>query len=155
MAFWAVMLIVVPVGALGGLVTLWIGAFLVKHTGAWIGGVADSAEVRAALAWGSVPTVLNLFFWVPLLLVIGSEMFTANTPRIAAQTGLAVLLTVLALAMLLMNLWSLILTCNTLAEVQEFRSAWKGLGNILVAALVVFAIIMVVAILLFGISSIG
>jgi hypothetical protein len=39
-----------------------------------------------------------------------------------------------SLVELVLGIWTLVLLCNLIAEVQGFRSAWKGLGNFALAA---------------------
>ena len=41
------------------------------------------------------------------------------------------------LHVLLLIIWGLIILCNTIAEVQGFYSAWRGLGNLLLSGAVV------------------
>jgi hypothetical protein len=43
----------------------------------------------------------------------------------------------IGLVEVVLGVWSVVLLCQTIAEVQGFRSAWKGLGNVLLAGLVI------------------
>lgn len=36
---------------------------------------------------------------------------------------------------MVLGIWGMVLLCNTIAEVQGFRSAWAGLGNTILAGL--------------------
>lgn len=38
-----------------------------------------------------------------------------------------------------LGVWSLVLLAKTVAEVQGYSSAWKGLGNVVMSVLVVLA----------------
>ncbi len=126
-------------GPLGGLIMLWISSHLIRWTGLWIGGTAVREHVRTALAWSSVPTVFALVFWIPELLLFGRELFTSETPRLEAHPALWFPFLALMMAELVFSIWSIVLLCHTVAEVQGFRSAWRGLGNVCLAVAIVIA----------------
>ncbi|MFO0013388.1 MAG: Yip1 family protein [Planctomycetota bacterium] len=138
----AILTIAVILGPLGGLLGWWIGSHLIRISGAWIGGIADSEAIRTALAWASLPNVLALFLWIPQLALFGSENFTTDTPQIDSQPGLLVALMVIGVLELTLGIWTLVLLCNMIAEVQNYRSAWKGLGNLILAGLLLFGAIL-------------
>ena len=122
-------------GPLGGLFGLWLLSHLIRLTGHWIGGTGDRDLIKTAMAWASVPAVCSLVLWIPQIVLFGSDMFTAQTPRIDAQPGLLMAFYATALADVVLGIWSIVLLCNTIAEVQGFRSAWRGLLNLLLAGL--------------------
>lgn len=126
------------IGPLAGLFNLWIGSHLLKLTGNWIGGIASREHLKTAIAWGSVPAIATLPLWIPQLLLFGSEMFTSATPTLDAQPMLLIPFLLMSLVELVFGIWSLVLMCNTIAEVQGFRSAWRGLGNAILAFAVIF-----------------
>jgi hypothetical protein len=140
-------------GPLSGLIGLYLIAFLLRLTGGWIGGTAPSEHLRAAIAWASVPSVFALLLWIPELALIGSEMFTSQTPRMDQQPMLLGIVLALGLVELILGIWGFILLCNTVAEVQGFRSAWAGLGNLLLAFLILFGVLLVFVILGIAIMS--
>ncbi len=102
----------------------------------WIGGTAPREHIKTALAWAMAPRVVALPLWMVQILLIGSEMFTSATPRLDAHSRLMFLLLGVALVEAVLAIWSMVLMCNTVAEVQGYVSAWKGLGNLVLAALV-------------------
>jgi hypothetical protein len=124
-------------GPLGGLLSLWIGSHLIRLSGKWIGGAGNREHIKTAIAWASVPTVFALPLWIPQILLFGSDMFTEETPRLDAQTMLLIPFFAMALMEIVLSVWAFVLLCNTIAEVQGFRSAWRGLGNIVLAGAVV------------------
>ena len=124
-------------GPLGGLLTLWISSHLLRLTGKWIGGTGNRKHLKTAIAWAAVPVVFALPLWLPSLLLFGSDMFTKEAPRIAAQPLLGIPLIAITVAEVVLSIWSFVLMCHTVAEVQGFRSAWRGLGNILLAGAVI------------------
>lgn len=133
--FWQILAIGLLVGPLAGVVGLYLVAALVRWSGKWLGGQASTLHLRAAMAWASVPLVAAAVLWIPELLIAGREMFTAETPRLDARPGPALLLLALVLLEAVAGAWAFVLSCKCVGEVQGF-SAWKALGNLLLAFLV-------------------
>ncbi len=145
----SLIVIVCAGGPLGGLVSLWISSHLIRWTGGWIGGVATREHVKTAIAWASTPVVFALPLWIAKLLLFGSEMFTEETPRLDAHPILLIPLIAMALIEVVLSIWSLVLLCNTLAEVQSFPSAWRGLANIILSGIVIILIIIPLIVIAF------
>ena len=143
----AVIGICIVVGPLGGLLGLWIGALCVRVAGRMIGGTADPEQMRAAIAWAYVPTVAALVLWAPQLALFGSDMFTSEMPTLENSPNLWIPFIAIGAAEVILGLWGIVLMCNTVAEVQGFHSAWRGLGNLVLAILGVMGI--VIAIVMF------
>ena len=129
-------------GPLGGLLSLWIGSHLIRLTGTWVGGTGAREHIKTAIVWASVPAVFALLLWIPQILLFGSDMFTEETPRIDAQP---MLFSAIALTELVLGIWGFVLLCNTIAEVQGYRSAWRGLGNLFLAGAVIMVPLLVIA----------
>src|SRR3954465_6527645 len=85
-------------GPLGGLVSLWLTSYLLRWSGRWIGGVGNAGHIRTAIAWASVPVVFSLPLWIPELLLVGSDLFTKETPHVDAHPWLLIPFLVLVLA---------------------------------------------------------
>lgn len=124
-------------GPLGGLFSLWIGSHLIRISGTWIGGIGSREHIKTAIAWASVPAVFALPLWIAQILLIGSDMFTEQTPRLDAQPMLLIPFLAIGLTELILGVWGFVLLCNTIAEVQGFRSAWRGLGNLILAGAII------------------
>ncbi len=149
----AIIAIACLMGPLGGLLSLWISSFLLQWSGYMIGGIGDRVHIRTAIAWASVPAVFALPLWIVKLLLFGSTVFTEAGPRFETQPTLLIPFLGIAVVEMVLGIWSLVLACNTIAEVQGYRSAWAGLGNIFLAGfIVVVAVIVLVvgAIVLLG-----
>jgi hypothetical protein len=125
------------IGPLVGLLSLWISSHLLRWTGRWIGGTGNRQHIKTAIAWAAVPLVVALPLWVPSLLLFGSDVFTEETPRLDAEPLLLIPFIAIAVAEAVMAIWSLVVLCHTIAEVQGFRSAWSGFGNLLLAGAVI------------------
>ena len=100
--------------------------------GTFILGALNSTT---AIAWSYVPIVFALPIWIPELLLFGSDNFTKE-PRLDAHPVLWIPFIVLTLLELALGVWTLVLACHTIAEVQGFRSAWRGLLNIFLVGMV-------------------
>lgn len=142
-----ILLLSVVLGPLGGLFSLYVGAALLRLTGRWIGGTGIAHHLRTAMAWAYVPSVAALVLWVPLILLLGDDMFTEATPRLDAQPLLWIPFLAMVLVGMVAGFWTLVLLCNTIAEVQGFRSAWAGFGNMLLAGMVLFVPLMLIVML--------
>lgn len=132
-----VLIVAIFLGPIGGLISLYIGAAILRWTGSWLNGTATSKEVRAAIAWSYVPAVVGLFLWIPLLVLYGIEMFTSVTPRMDAGPWFAFLIGLLTL---FLGIWTLFLLVKTLAEVHRF-SAWRAIVAAAIPFLAVFLLI--------------
>lgn len=120
-------------GPLMGLLSLWIFSHLIRVSGIWLRGIGNREHIKAAMAWGYVPSVFALVLWIPELFLFGVELFTEETPRIDADPLLWNLLGLFLAIEGIFTIWSVILISNSIAEVQGFRSAWRGFGNLLLA----------------------
>ena len=131
--------LVLILGPIFGLIGVYLWAWLLRWTGRWLGGQATLPQLRTAIAWGSVPMIAA---GVPLLLVlilIGPELFTENTPRLDARPTLAIVALGLVLVQAVLMLWSVVTLLKTVAQVQGF-SVWRAFVNNMAPLLMVFAI---------------
>ena len=93
-----------------------------------------------------MPLVFALPLWIPQLLLFGSDMFTAEMPSIDAQPLLIIPFFAIGFIELVLGVWSIVLLCNTIAEVQGYHSAWRGLGNIILAGAVLIVPLLVLGV---------
>ena len=142
--FWAILLLVAVFGPLAGLVKLHVGAALVHWTGRWLGGVGTPLHLRTAIAWGSVPMIVVLALWFPLLFIIGGEMFTDEMPRTESDLRRLALLLGSVGVQAALEVWSLVISVKAIAQIQAF-SAWRALGNLVLAGMVVLVPVLALA----------
>jgi Yip1 domain len=116
----------VSVGALYGMGALYCWA------GHILGGSADAAEVRAAIAWGQVPGIYITIF-VVLTVILGLN--TPTTPPSVSIYGLIEAVGVI---------WAAVISLKCLAEVHGF-SAWRALGTIVLAAVGIAVVLIGIA----------
>lgn len=129
-------------GSIGGILSLYIGGAILRWTGSWFGGQATTEEVRAAIAWSSVPTIWALLLWIPELILFREEMFLTVTPRIDASPLLLFLLLGFAVVEITIGIWTFIIFLKCVGEVHRF-SAWKALGAVIVPGLVLVGIVLI------------
>lgn len=120
------------IGPVLGIMSLLIGAWLLRVTGRLLGGQASTGELVTAYAWSSVPAVASIALLAPALLLFGQELFTTRMPRVEAGGVHAVAWTAYSGLKLLLGLWGIVLFLLAVSEVQRF-SVPRALGNALLA----------------------
>jgi len=130
-------------GPITGIISLYLGGALLRWVGSWLGGEASAQQIRAAIAWASVLTIWSLLLWLPELALFGQDLFTTATPRIDANPLLAVALLGFSVVEIILGVWALVVLLKCLGQVQGF-SAWKALGNLVLAFLVIMVPIVLV-----------
>ena len=144
----AIVVFALVLGPIGGVVTLHMAGFLFRVTGGMFGGNASGEEVRAALAWSSVPDSILLLLYIPYIFVLGREGFM-SVELGGEFTGLQwIALLLIGVVGLPLTIWKAFISVMTMAEVHRF-AWWKGLLTYLVGFAIVF-IPVVGLFLLFG-----
>jgi hypothetical protein len=141
-AFPVLVAIAVIVGAILGVVELYVNGALLKWAGAALGGIGSHAEVRAALAWSRVPVIVAVSIGI-LAILLGTDGPMLGAPSEFSSSGASVLLVHAALVS-----WGFVVMLKCVGEVHRF-SAWRAFGSILLIVLV-FAVILAAMVLLFG-----
>lgn len=137
MASWhGVVLACAIIGPLSGVFGLFLGGYLLRTTGGWLGGSASDREVRAAIAWGGIPKIWLGLLWIPSIALFGDENFTSATPRLDNDPALASAMLFLALIGMIGTFWSIVIWLKCLGQAHKF-SAWRALGSVLLMILVV------------------
>ncbi len=144
-----IFLIAATAGAISGLIGLYIGSALIRWTGNWMSGNASSQNIRAAMAWSSVPIIWALILWIPGLVLFGQELFTTETPIIDATPSLTFIFVGFGVIELTVGIWVFVVFLKCLGQVQGF-SAWKALGNVFLAGLVIIIPIVLVVLVVPG-----
>jgi hypothetical protein len=134
---------VVKIGPICGMALLYLSSWLLRWTGKWIGGQASPINIRAAMAWSCVPGIWLLLPFIIQLFLFGKELFTSDTPKIDSNP--AFISISFAAIYATVGIWEWVVTFKCLGQVQGF-SAWKALGNIILASLVIIVPIAIIAI---------
>lgn len=116
-------------GIFTGIVGLYVGGAVLKVTGKWLGDQSDHANIRAAIAWSSVPGIWALLLWVPEWLVFGMGLFTTSVPRILEHVFVYAVFGSLEVTA---GVWGLVVFCEALGQVQGF-SVWRAFASALLA----------------------
>ena len=140
-----ILTIAVLLGPPVGLILLYAGAWLVEMSCRLLGGQAFSREVRAALAWSSVPLLATIPLWMIRVALLGRELFTFTKPSLFSNPALAYLLAATAIPEFVLSIWWMVVTAKSLAEVQRF-SAWKALSSMLLLLAPFFVLIVILSI---------
>jgi len=131
----------VALGAFLGVIGIYIGAWLVRIPCRILGGVASLVEMRAALAWSSVPGITAASASILLVLfgVLSPPEFRHG--RIPVMSGSTIELGLLNFAL---TLWGFIVQMKCIGEVNRF-SAWRALAAVLllIAALAALVVLIV------------
>lgn len=144
LALTTIVIFALVLGSIGGIVTLHVAGFLFWATGSMFGGRASGEEVRAALAWSSVPDSFLLLLFIPYIILRGREGFM-SAELIGEFTGIQWIATLLIAGVgLPLVVWKAYISVMTMAEVHRF-AWWKGLLTYLVG----FAIVLIPAVGLF------
>jgi signal peptidase I len=116
---WRIWLACVALGAVIGIVNLYIYAVFAAWLARGMGGQASTTAVRAVFAWGVLPTILGLLI---VLAVVGSLLASGSsaaspllTPWFQIVNGI-------------FGLWSLVITLLMLARVERF-GFWRTMAS--------------------------
>lgn len=140
----AIVVLALVLGPISGILTLHVAGFLFRATGGMFGGRASGEEVRAALAWSSVPDSFLLLLYIPYIALWGREGFMSA--ELAGEfTGIQwIVLLLIGVVGLPLTIWKAFISVMTMAEVHRF-AWWKGLLTYLVG----FAIVLIPVVGLF------
>ncbi len=113
-------------GTITGFISLYVLGFLIQVSGKLLKGKGTEVTIRAACAWSILPQIVAM----PLF-IITIFLFTYKIawPLITCQV-------------LVTACW-LIVMSKTIAQVQNFKSAWMGLLNIVLAILIPALLILI------------
>jgi len=126
---------------------LYINGALLRWAGSLLGGTAKAVEVRAALAWASVPAIaVTLAGFTIGYLTPHPQPSSLQSMNAMREYWRAMLPAMILSTPLWLWWWIVLLKC--LGEVHRF-SAWRALGSLLIAYLVLGGAL-VVAFLVLG-----
>lgn len=127
-----------------GAVMINIGAALISWTGKWIGGTGSFQQIRAAVAWSNMPSVVYIATWLMSVAVFGGRIFKKEFAEMTFVGHELSIIFLTAVIQLVVAVWTLIILLKAVGEVQGF-SAWKALLNVLIPVVVVFGGVSILA----------
>jgi Yip1 domain len=113
-----------------GIAVLYFNGWALRWTGGFLGGVATSLEVRAALAWSRIPGISAAMISIAATLLGAAAPPAFMNGHLPAITPSVV---GLGFVNLVLGVWSFVVLLKCLGEVHRF-SAWRALGAILIEA---------------------
>ena len=138
----------VVIGAIVGVIGLYVGAWLVGIFCRILGGVSSAIEMRTALAWSRLPGITATIVSIALVL------FGAVNPPEFKHSRLPVM-TSSTIELMLVNAvligWGVAVQLNCIGEVNRF-SAWRALGSIVLMIASLSVLILLVAYFTGGLS---
>lgn len=118
-------------GGLSGLVYLYLGGWLFKITGSWLGGMGSYTDVKCAVGWSFYPAIISH-------ITSNISLWSAPNPWIQ---GIFALLTIV------FGVWAFIILLNTVGEAHHF-SAWKALLAYIIILVLIFVAVLVISLLI-------
>jgi len=136
LAFVALVLLVL---AVFWVLAVYAFAWLATFVGTKLDGRGPVPDVRAALAWGTVPMIWSIVYRIPIAFYRSRmEIHTGSRTQISIdlvqQGGCSLALIIIALQ-LTFDLWILFVVSSTVAEALHFET-WKGLSTVAITAAV-------------------
>ncbi len=148
----SILLLAIITGPLFGVIGLYLFGWLIGWTGRWIGGKGTHENIRAAIAWATIPTIWALALWTPMLGIFGQDMFVSPTNLSSNDPNLLYNFWIFGIVLFFAEITSFIILFQALGQVQGF-SAWRAFGNVVLAGLIAFIPLMVI--IFFIASGIG
>ena len=115
-----IFLIAILLGPLVGLISLYVGAWFVAVTGRVFGCRAESRDLRAGLAWSSVPLLATGPIYLIRIAFLGRGMFTFAIPSLLSNPVPLIPMFATMMLEIVLSIWWVVITLVTLGEVQGF-----------------------------------
>jgi uncharacterized membrane protein YGL010W len=125
-------------GPIGGLFGLFVGGWLIGLTSYWLGGRAKPEQIRAAIAWSSVPVLATIPIWMIQIGLVGRQIFTQESPALNDNPAQGLVLMASAILEAFLGLWSFVILLKGVGEMQIFAT-WKALASVLLSSLLLLA----------------
>lgn len=139
----ALAFIILVVGPLLAILTLYLNSWATHLTGSWLGGRGSPVSIRAAQAWSGLPVMAGSALTVAAdLLLYGPEAFTSHRPHAVALLAsspafatLAFVVQAVAIALvLILAVWAAVLGLICLSEALRI-SVWRAIAAQVLALL--------------------
>ncbi len=127
---------------------VFVGAYLIRLTGVWLGGKAGVASIQTAIAWGNVPIAVLAILGVVLLTFSGVYAELSDAPLSWGQSSLV---TGIAWALFVFQAvivaWSVSIFLRGLVTVQGY-SMGRAIANTVFAWMIPATLVVLAAIIL-------
>jgi hypothetical protein len=136
-------------GALFGWISYYIYSSLVRWTGTWLKGCANTDAILRILAYASIPTIVGLVLIIPELALRYSTAFGEDNFSFGNNITYTILYYMLIFIKAVLGIWTLVLYTIGIAEVQQF-SIGKALINLILPLVVVIIPVLIFVLLFFN-----
>ncbi|WP_187274472.1 Yip1 family protein [Paenibacillus sp. N3.4] len=134
MSIFNIFLIGLVLGAIGGILFMYIIGAAFTWTGRMVGGKGSFREVRLALIWGNVPQIYFFILRVIHLVLIGDvDSVFPITPFINHSNSLILIFVLLEF---IIAIWSIAINLKSLGEAHQFSAA-KALQCVLLPSFII------------------
>ncbi|WP_395063234.1 YIP1 family protein [Flavobacterium sp.] len=142
-----ILFITIIFGGLFGWITYYFYSALISWTGKWFNGFAKTDDVLRIFAYATIPAILGLVFLIIQISIFGNRPFMSDENY--TDTGILTnsIFYACEYFQFALAIWSLSLLVIGVAEIQKF-SIWKAILNVFLPAIILFAIVVVFAILI-------
>lgn len=138
------------------IISLYGAGALLRWTGGLLAGTATATEVRAAIAWSTVPAIVSTAISL-LGLATGAMTLPVPPNPVGLHVGLQTLLgqvNLFEVIYLILAIWGAVIWLKCLGEVHRF-SAWRALGTSVIATALGLGIMFVLGIILMTVMFFG
>lgn len=132
-------------GTLSGWLTYYCYAWGLSLTGDWLGGKADTAQLRTIVAWALLPSIASLVLLLPQVAILEDDSFRREYAVYFVEDSKVLLLC--RLGQLLLNAWSVIILSKGIALAQGFSFGKSILNMLLPGTLLVLFILLIAKLL--------
>jgi signal peptidase I len=123
---WRFLAMILLGGFVGGVILLYVNGLFFGLSGRLIGGRASQAQMRAALAWGLVPSIVGLVIWLAALIGLAASG-SASQPTPGALMLLPSAISPVT------GLWTLVATVLMVRRVQAF-GVFRAVLNVVIGS---------------------
>jgi len=106
------------VGAIWGLIHLFLGGWFYQFSGRWIGGKGSYRDVKCAVGWSYYPYILANFLFLITLFMIPEQWVWVQTILLAIVS--------------IVYVWGIIMFIKMIAQAHKY-SSWHAVGGIIIA----------------------
>ncbi|WP_163936560.1 Yip1 family protein [Paraferrimonas sp. SM1919] len=136
----SMLLVTLIVASIAGIIGIYVSAWLLSMTGKWLGGKASFNSLVELSAWASLIQVLMLPLLILLMILMGNG-YVDSEYLMENPSGLVItLLLIFSLASIVVGIWSLVVMCVGISELQGF-SILRALANILLFLVIFVAVV--------------
>ncbi|REJ69401.1 MAG: YIP1 family protein [Planctomycetota bacterium] len=123
---------IVVAGPLVAVVGIYGFSHVIRFYARWFGGQATPRQVRAAMVWGSSPTIWTLPIWLLQITLFGEMIFAAERPPEVLGGGWGAFYSGCEYGKAMLNIGAIYVALKCLGEAFGF-SAWRALFAVLLA----------------------